>query len=85
MQSFLRAKRMDSAPNSKEAEKTVKSREVQVTPQNSFTKFKLSTWSRKPRRVKAAFAVEKSETMESEQAEHMSEVFYRIVHQFISC
>jgi hypothetical protein len=85
MQSFLRARRKESAPNSNEVEKRIKSREVGATPENSFTKFKLSTWSRKPRRAKRALAVETPETIELERPEPISEVIFRMVHRFISC
>lgn len=60
MQAFLRAKREDSAPNAAKPERT-KSPEVPSAPEKSFSKFKLSTWSRKTRKPKWIPASEESD------------------------
>ncbi|RDW81854.1 hypothetical protein BP6252_02966 [Coleophoma cylindrospora] len=63
MQSFLRAKRDESVPSLDQA-KTGGSRVVPVTPKQSYTKFKLSSWSRKSKKSKDPSFVSKETATE---------------------
>jgi hypothetical protein len=51
MHAFLREKRDESHPIA-DRTKAAKSTEISVAPKTSFSKFKLSTWSRKPNKSK---------------------------------
>jgi hypothetical protein len=69
MKSFLRAKREESTPSPKKM-KTASSRAVQVTTETPYTKFKLSTWSRKSwKNNKASSAPDESGTRISKETD----------------
>jgi hypothetical protein len=52
MHAFLRAKRDESHPIADKT-KAAKSTEISIAPKSSISKFKLSTWSRKPNKSKS--------------------------------